>query len=342
MDDVDVLVRKGDTRQLDVTITDESGTPLNLEGSTVEVVVYDWTRTELWRASATVDPDQDARRGRVTYAWTDEQVATPGNYYLLLEVEFAGGPPPVAFPTEGPLRLTVAEPAEQVDPIVVDPASVARRIGIPDAEFEGLREVLEDAIFDAQTDVEGYLRRPVQVTRFTEVARFDPTEPGSGSLAAAFTPRAPGNGLALAWDPVVRVVSVTDNGDGTAVVVYLAGLDLSDRRHRPILRWIRAAAADDFLSTPRGARYRAVTSKSAGGQSISWEKPSGGAAWAGSAPPLEVLSRFRKRGVYSRPRGVASGATVGDAFGYGGGGIDWQPPDGLFLRDDRTGEVSPT
>lgn len=341
-----ILMRAGDTKpSLEVTLTDEDGLPVDLSAATtVEVVVVDWTAAEKWRAPAVVAAD--ATTGDVTYEWRPGDTATAGNYGLYFHVTWDTGDTS-DFPTGGPLDFVVAEPGTaDLDPFIVPVAKVARIIGIPADNLDKpdattgypLREVLEDMLVDVQADVEGYLGRPIVPTRFTESARRDYTDP---------------SGWRLAWDPVVKVITATDNGDGTGTVAYVAGIT-NPIAQRAIARYVTGAVVEEFRAHPTyGKTFRSVRTLSAGGRSITYDQPAGANRRSsaqlpsfpqpGSMPSVETLARWRKRGVFSRLRWAGPGATEG---GWVGSGIYLlgnpdMGVDPLFYGDARTGEVFP-
>lgn len=335
-----ILIRVGSIRPpVGRVLRDEFGRPVDLTSATrVDAVAVDWTGAEKWRNAAVV---ADAAAGEVTYQWRAADTAVAGNYGLYFEATWPDATT-TDYPLAGPIDLVVAEPGSaDLDPYVVPIDRLARRIGIPDAELEAVRDVLEMMTDDVQADVEGYLGRPLMPTRFVEPARADYTDP---------------SGYRLAWDPVVRIISAVEPADpnGLWTVDYVAGID-NPIAQRSIARYVTGAVIEEFRAHPTyGKAYRSVRSLSAGGRSISWDQPAGASRRSmaqlpafpqpGSMPSIETLARWRKRGVFSRLRFAAAGATAGGQYGYGSGiYLLGDPSEGapLFYGNARTGEVWP-
>lgn len=336
-----ILMRVGNTRpQLEVTLTDEEGHPVDLTGADVEVVVVDPFLVERWRADASVAADQDAETGQVSYAWQAPDVATAGNYGLFFHVTFDTGDT-TDFPTGGPLSFVVAEP-QVGDPYLVDIPTLARRAGIAKDDLDDeLRLVLEDMVEDVQADVEGYLRRPITATRFTEMALRD------------YSDRC---GFALRFDPVQKILAADgpDPVTGAWTVQYVAGIT-NPIALKAITRYVYSSAADAFAAHPvYGRNYRSVKSLSAGGRSITYADPAASNRRAsatlpaypqpGASPSIETLAAWRRRGVFSRPRFVGGLDTDSGGWLWGAGVYGYVTDAGgdpLFVGDARTGEVFP-
>lgn len=184
-------------------------------------------------------------------------------------------------------------------PLVVTPERLAAAAGI-DTLTPSHRDIVIDAILDAQADVEAYLGQPILRVPRTETGRY---------------PWADGWNLAGGGDGSVTVTSVTPETAPTTgaltgyfTVTYLVGLDAAaDPTLRPIVRYVTAHA----LNSPGFVRlWRTVTSAqgvvkslSAEGQSVSFDTPTlgggggkPGSGEPGSLPTLASLDRWRVAG----------------------------------------------
>jgi hypothetical protein len=338
--EAEILMRVGNTRpQLEATLTDEEGDPVDLTNADVVVVVVDTFLVEQWRGTATTDPDQENNTGQLSYAWRTDDVATPGNYGLYFEVTFDTGDV-TDYPTGGPLSFVVAE-MNVGNPYLADIPSLARRVGIAGGDLtDNLRLVLQDMVEDVQADVEGYLRRPITATRFTELARPDYRERC---------------GFDLRFDPVQKILAADgpDPATGLWTVQYVAGID-NPIALKAITRYVYASAMDAFAAHPvYGRNYRAIKTLSAGGRSLTYDDPSAQTRRAsatlpaypqpGASPSIETLAAWRRRGVFSRPRFVAIGEMTDAGWMWGSGVYTYVAGgDGdLFVGDARTGEIGP-
>jgi hypothetical protein len=202
-------------------------------------------------------------------------------------------------------------------PLPVTPEELADRLGIASSEHSHKR-VLEGAIRDAMADVEAYLGRVIVPTEFTETGRYDV---GTGWN---LTPQD---------HPVRSIVSVVAEtvGDppvptGYFTVTYLAGIDCTEPKYRPILRYITAHAMNDPAVVRLWEQFssgaRTITSVSAEGQSVTYGAASlggGGAAGSGAPgalPTKASLDRWRVAGRRAFVRRT-HGSDL-DAWPYGG------------------------
>uniref|UniRef100_UPI003F498C42 hypothetical protein n=1 Tax=Nonomuraea sp. CA-251285 TaxID=3240002 RepID=UPI003F498C42 len=184
-------------------------------------------------------------------------------------------------------------------PLIVAADEIARRLRLPLPLDEPDQWLIEQAIRDAQTDVEAYLGRPISVREFTET--------GLPLLA---------DGFRLKETPVVELVTVEWPPDGSGyTVTYRAGLDVAGHPvFAPIVRYVAAHAmwSEDVQGVRRRLRLedtRTPTSISVTGQSISYKdthdsasaRP--GSGTPGALPTLASLDRWRVAGrrVYQRP-----------------------------------------
>lgn len=187
--------------------------------------------------------------------------------------------------------------------LVVSPEAVAADAGLPLPLPAADREVVEEAIRDAQTDVEGYLRQSV-----VPVQRVD-----TGRLPL------PMGWVLSASEPVSQVLSAVPETDpvtgaltGTYTVTYLTGLDArTDPTLAPIRRYVIAHAtlSPQFLRLYRAALGpRTMKQTSIEGQSVTYEdrrpvegEPAeAGSGLPGALPSLETLQRWRLTNVFQR------------------------------------------
>lgn len=188
--------------------------------------------------------------------------------------------------------------------LVVTPEEVGRRLSIKQPMSEDARWIIEQALVDAQSDLEAYLGVPIVPRAFTQTGVL----PQQG-------------GWPLDHGPVVSVTSYTAEIDpiqggetGRYTVVYTAGLDAAnDPDMRPIIRYVRTHA---FYSPEVQAMYRQVAPELARteeqvtveGQSVRYNRtfattdaPGSGAP--GTLPLMSTCDKWRRagRGVYQRP-----------------------------------------
>lgn len=85
----DFYLKIGDTLPiLDVTLKNASGTPINLTGASVQVVLrHQGTGATVTKACTLAD----AANGRVTYTWLANDITAAGFYDAEFRITFAGG-----------------------------------------------------------------------------------------------------------------------------------------------------------------------------------------------------------------------------------------------------------
>ncbi len=193
--------------------------------------------------------------------------------------------------------------------LIVPVGDLARRLGLPQPLDENDRWTVEQAISDAQSDLEAYLGRPVTPRTYTE---------------AVFT----GWGDAcwqdlLIHQPLISITSTTADIDpisgqptGRTAVTYLAGLDgAADPELKPLRRFVTAHAtfSDTVLrlltrldlTPPRRIKTLSVEGQGVGYTDDGYDRASkGGAGTAGALPTLASCARWRIAG-----RGVTQGPT---------------------------------
>jgi len=103
----DFVIKQGDTLPVFTwTITDSSGAPINLTGSTVNLVVRSLVSSApLINTAATV---VSAASGTVSFAFTTAQTATPGTYMATWVITTSGGGTQT-IPTDGYLSIAIEE-----------------------------------------------------------------------------------------------------------------------------------------------------------------------------------------------------------------------------------------
>ena len=231
--------------------------------------------------------------------WEVDTLNVPaGRWWGTVTAEKAGAP--YSYPLSQPVDLP------EDDRLAISPEALAASMRIPLPLSDDQRDILTQAIIDAQSDVDAYLGQPVMPILHTQKGVW----PIGGD-----------------WDlcasdfDVIEVVSATPEVDpllgalDTYTVTYYAGLNARDSEEcEPIRRYLRAHAAN----LPEAARLwevvvnppKTIKSASTQGQSVSFEKASqggGGAAGSkvpGSLPTLSSLDRWRIAG-----RRVHQGAT---------------------------------
>lgn len=203
-------------------------------------------------------------------------------------VRASKGGTPYSYPLRDPIDLP------EDDRLVVSPEALATSMSIPLPIDDQTRDLLTQAIIDAQADVTAYLGRPALTpTSRTESGLYDWGDEWSFSE--------------LGDDDLIRVTSVTPDADGSFTVTYLCGIDArTGVETEPIRRYIRAHAANSPEATrhwhsivkPTGA----IKSASTQGQSVSYDKATlggggtSGSGAPGSLPTLGSLDRWRLAG----------------------------------------------
>jgi hypothetical protein len=235
--------------------------------------------------------------GRVTLTPSDDEGETTFDDNLVTAIDL---------PTTAPGRISPYSLAIRAGIAVPTPAQLALWI---------------DLIDEAYDEVETFLNRPARLTVLTE------------SLNAA-----PG-GWQFRHDPVWKILSAVARDDGLYDVTYLCGLQ-DPIALKAIGTYVKASALEKARWTPGSGMRPYVNTVSVEGQSVTFggtagpggAHPTMGAA-AGAPPTLRTLSKWKRRGVYSRPRfsGYApsgsswegTGPNAGDArydiTGWGGG-----------------------
>lgn len=203
--------------------------------------------------------------------------------------------------------ITYPLPTGAPEGFVVGPAEVGRRLGLTPEQITANEPALLDAIDDVTADVEGRLGRPVMPVLLTDTLPWNP------------------DGWDYTVTPLIERLSATARDDGEYDVTYRGGINAAtDPAYRPIRRYIIAAAVEQFRTSPAGVALdlQRVKSMSVEGQSISFDTPAEGAV--GGVPDFSATcGRFRRRGVFSRPRYSGGGlSTYGEsATGYPVGGV---------------------
>jgi hypothetical protein len=201
----------------------------------------------------------------------------------------------------------MTEPAPETD-LVVTPEQVAAKAGIS-TMTPAQREIIADAIRDAQADIVGYLGREISPQTRTATAMY---------------PFAGGWSFPDEDETIQSVVSVTPETyagtsppvpTGLFTVTYRVGLDAAND---PALRPIRRYVLTHAMNSPEVTRVwkiatgtqGEVRTLSAEGQSVTFTAPTlgGGGGKAGSGEPgalptLASLDRWRLAGrrVYQAP-----------------------------------------
>lgn len=182
--------------------------------------------------------------------------------------------------------------------LIVPVEKVATKLGLT-APLTGQQEAtIRDAIEDAQADVAVYLNResltPRQetITGLTPDARFPLTDwrAWQGAVLARF-------------DDTYRVVATTLDADGTYTVTFDVGLD--GAKNPAVVRYVATHAAESCRHNA-GLGQRVVTSYSAEGQSLSYEKGSTEAGAPGALPKISTLLGLRRFAVHKPDRPVGA------------------------------------
>lgn len=201
--------------------------------------------------------------------------------------------------------------------LVVKPEEVARRLGLQQPLAEHDRWLIEQAIGDAQTDLEAYLGRLVTAATYTETGMW----PLNGTYRLTHWP------LIAIISTTAETHSETGQPTGYYTVVYTAGLDgVSDPQLAPIRRFVRIHAM--YSSTVQAlyrrlapAEARRIDSLSVEGQGVTYEDTYGVDAQAserglpGALPAFSSCDRWRLAG--RRVRQSASRVDGPWPYGYG-------------------------
>jgi hypothetical protein len=190
---------------------------------------------------------------------------------------------------------------------VVDVDYVARRMGINLADISAdQRFLIQEAIAEAQGEVEAYLNQPVVPRLYTETERLPYAD-----------------GWRLTYGPVVQIVSAVpevyedDSLTGYFTVTYYAGLNAaSDEAYRPIRTEVVDRIFEDpsvqqvWRSVTPADQARRIRSASVEGQSATYDWLTPGGAVEGSRalgaqedPQKRMerrVGRWRRRSVFQR------------------------------------------
>lgn len=206
-------------------------------------------------------------------AWVGDAVGLTGRYYPAITYTVAA--------VETTHNLTFIDLPESAI-LLVSPESLAVLAGMTLPLTEIQREIITDAILNAQSDVRAYLGQPILPVVYVETGRHDN---GSGHWNLD-----PDNVPIIA---ILDITTETREGQPTGLftITYRAGLDAKNNPDLyPIVRYVKAAA----LNSPEVTRLWKTATKTKGdvksvtteGQSISYDKPTlGGGGTAGSGVP---------------------------------------------------------
>lgn len=210
--------------------------------------------------------------------------------------------------------------------LVVTVEEVARRLGLPQPLEESDRWLIEQAIADAQSDLEAYLGRPVSKGTYTQE-----------HLIKYYS------GYQLKYFPVHSITSETaelDSGGqptGYWTVVYVAGLDgENDPELEPIRRFVRTHAiysptVQALFRRLAPEQARKITNLSVEGQSVTYSDAYATDVRAaefglpGSLPSLKSCDRWRIAGrmVHQAPTQVLSPWPFEDPYSNSYSGNWW-------------------
>ena len=198
--------------------------------------------------------------------------------------------PMTAEPVDAPLTAPAAPPA-----LVVPVEQVARRLGLDPATLTEIQvQRITDAVTDATAVVEGELNRPLVPVEVTMRGAQPYLLTAGGLLDRTSWPAV----TTIADE--VEITSATANADGSFDLALRIGLDGS--KHAAIQGFIRAHAVEALRLDPgSGMGQLAVSSVSAEGQSISYEKRSTTDGAAGALPSLRSLRHWKRMSVYQGP-----------------------------------------
>lgn len=180
--------------------------------------------------------------------------------------------------------------------LIVPVTDVARRLGLTLPLDDDDAWLIEQALIDAQSDLEAYLGRPVTPQTFTETGLIRFPEPDPWQLANY---------------PVVAITTVTPETHldgqptGRFTVTYVAGLDgADDPELEPLRRFVRTHAiySPDIRALYRRLapeQARQVASLSVEGQAVTYTDTfaaSGQPGAPGTLPTLASCDRWRIAG----------------------------------------------
>lgn len=175
--------------------------------------------------------------------------------------------------------------------LVASPEDVAVRLRVPLPVTPVQRQVLLDAVGAAQGDVEAYLGRAL----VSRVEVIESAYPAMGGLLGDA-----GTWPVARYDDTVTVVGFEPWPDGAYTVTVRVGLD--GRGTRAVHQFVVAHAGEAVRREATGMGQRTVTSLSAEGQSVSYDKGSVAEGAAGSLPNMKTLARYRRLSVFQRAR----------------------------------------
>lgn len=206
-----------------------------------------------------------------------------------------------------PAPLSWSEPEEEqlLGAALTEPAfvvtvnDVASKLGLDPATMTAAQRTrIVNALVEAQAVVEAELGRDTLLPR---TVTFDGVTPYT-LVTTGMLDRLTWPVLEQFYEPVV-VTSATARADGLFDLVVQVGIDA--RTIEPIRTYIRAHAAEEVRLDPAsGMGMLAVTSVSAEGQSISYEKRSTTDGAAGALPTLRSLRHWKRMSVYQAPSRV--------------------------------------
>jgi len=178
--------------------------------------------------------------------------------------------------------------------LVTSPEAVAGMLRVPLPLSPEQREDFIEEILRAQTDVAGYLGRPL-MPRVVRLASRMPIFGGDPGRWESWRG-------SVDDDEDFEVDAWTEHPDGSFDVTLRVGLD--GAAELPIQRYV-AAHASEALRASGVYGQRRVSSVSAEGQSVSYEATPTAAA-AGALPTLESLDSYRTVPVFIRRKPAAS------------------------------------
>jgi len=177
-------------------------------------------------------------------------------------------------------------------PTVIDPVDLADQLGIANPT-QAQEDRIYEEILNAQADVEDFLNRPLfgfEVVRagVWKDYRYPPESWRAWPWASE------------EYDDDIAVRAYTANPDGTYDVTLFVGLDGPNTNG--VVRYVKSHVRQVLTNDPGfDAIARKITSVSAEGQSISYDKGSGAKGAAGSAATLDSLDRHRRRAAHRAP-----------------------------------------
>lgn len=169
--------------------------------------------------------------------------------------------------------------------LLVSAESVAVKLGVPLPLTDDQRARIEQEIIAAQDDAANYINRAIfpvfeTQTGWLPLVGYDVLDYRAWPL------------LLEIYDDRVAVLSATLNGSSYDVAV-MVGID--GRNEPTLTRFVLAAAAEAIRTDPgSGMGKRLVTSMSAEGQSITYDKSTATPGVAGSLPTIDSLKSLKR------------------------------------------------